>query len=158
MLWGHGAVEGGDAVAMGVAGGVVELGGDAGFEFFRDEVLKAFGFAVKFVERVVEDFEEEGFYEAVVADDFERAFAAGGGEADAAAALVLDERAVLDGELLQHVGDGGRGDAEARGELGAADAALLAAAERIDGLEVVVNGLAGAALGAGLHAVSLVHL
>jgi len=151
VLWGHGAVEGGDAVAVGVAGGVVELGGDAGFEFFGDEVLEALGFVVQFVEGIIQDFEEEGFDEAVVTDDLQRALTARGGETDAAAALVLDERTALGGELLQHVGDGGGGDVEARSELRTADAALLTAAERVDGLEVVVDRLAGAALGVGLH-------
>jgi len=76
VLWGHGAVQCGDAVAVGVAGGVAELGGDTFFEVLGDEVLKAFGFVVQFVEWIVEDFEEEGFDEAVVANDFQSAFAA----------------------------------------------------------------------------------
>jgi len=145
-------------VAVGVACGVVELGGDTGFEFFRDEVFEAFGFVVEFVERIVEDFEEEGFYEAMVANDFQRAFAAGSGQADTTSTLVGDERAALGGKLLQHVGDGGWRDAEVRGELRAADAALLGATEGVDGFEVVVNRLAGAVLGAGLHKASLLHL
>jgi hypothetical protein len=158
VLWGHGAIERRDAVAVRVAGGVTELGGDAGLKFFRDEVLEAFGFVVQLVECVAEDFEEEGFDEAVVAHDLQRAAAAGGREPDAVATLVLDERTVLGSKLLQHVGDGGRSDTEALGKLGAADTALLAATERVDGFQVVVDGLAGAALGAGLHDASLVHL
>ena len=70
VLRGHGAVEGGDAVAVRVAGGVAELGGDSLFKVFGDEVFEAFGFVVEFTERVAEDFEEEGFDKAVVADDF----------------------------------------------------------------------------------------
>lgn len=70
MFRGHGAVEGGDAVAVGVLGGVAEAGGYAFFEAFGDEVFEAFGFVVEIVDGVVEDFEEEGLDEAVVAHDF----------------------------------------------------------------------------------------
>ncbi len=115
VLGGHGAVQSGDAVAVGIAGGIIELGGDAGFKFFRDKVLEAFGFVMEFVKGIMKHFKEESFDESVMADDFQRALAAGCRETDSAATLVLDERAVLGGELLQHVSDGGRCDAESFG-------------------------------------------
>ncbi len=67
-------------------------------------------------------------------------------------AFVLDEGGRGGGELLEHVGDGCGGDAEAGGERGAGHAALLGAAEGEDGLEVVVDGFGtGCGFAAGGH-------
>lgn len=83
------AGEGRDAVAVGVEGWIAKLGGDALFEALADEMLEALGLVVDLVEGVIEDLEEEGFEEAMVAEDLEGAETAGFGEADAAVALVV---------------------------------------------------------------------
>jgi len=57
-------------------------------------------------------------------------------------AFVFDEWWRAGGELLQHVGDGSRRDAEPLREGVAGDAGFFRAAEAQDGLEVVVYGLA----------------
>ena len=74
----HFAVHGGDAVAVGVEFGMAEFGGDALFEALGDEMLEALGFRVDFFDGVIEQFVEEGFDEAVVAEDLEGAAPASG--------------------------------------------------------------------------------
>ena len=91
---GERAVEGGDGVAVRVELGMAELGGDALLEALGDEVLEALGFLMDFVPGVVEDFVEEGFDEAVVADDLEGALLSGLRELDAVVLLVDDERRI----------------------------------------------------------------
>ena len=129
---------------MGVGGGMAEFGGDALFEALGDEVFEALGLFVELFDGVVEDFVEEGLDEAVMADDFEGAAAAGGREQDAAVAFVLDEGLGGGGELLEHVGDRGWSYAEVGGEGIAGDAAGMALAQSEDGLEVVVDGFGAA--------------
>lgn len=114
----HGAVEGWDAGAVGVAVGVTELGGDAGLEALGDEVFQALGLVVQLVQVVVEHAMKEGLDETVMADDLEGTAATQRREADAAVALVVDKRVLGGGELLQHVGDGGGRDFEALGQCG----------------------------------------
>lgn len=142
MRCGHVAVEGRDAVPVRVGGGLAEKGGDALFELFADEVLEALGFVVELFDGVVEDFVEEGFEQAMVADDFERAAAAAGGEDHAAVALIAEQRLRLRGEALQHVGGGGWGDVEVFGDLGVGDLAGVVSAKGVNGLDVVVDRLA----------------
>ena len=74
----HFAVHGGDAVAVGVEFGMAEFGGDALLEALGDEMLEALGFRVDFFDGVIEQFVEEGFDEAVVAEDLKGAAPAGG--------------------------------------------------------------------------------
>ena len=115
-------------------------------------MFEALGLLVDLVPRVVEDFVEEGFEEAMVTNDFECALAAGLGEMNSAMLLVGDEWGLEGGELLQHIGDGGGRDGEVGGDLGGGNLPLGAAAELEDGLEIVVDGLAaggGDALGGG---------
>lgn len=115
-------------------------------------MFEALGLLVDLVPRVVEDFVEEGFEEAMVTNDFEGALAAGLGEMDSAMLLVGDERGLEGGELLQHIGDGGGRDGEMGCDLGGGNLALGTAAELEDGLEIVVDGLAAGgwdALGGG---------
>lgn len=138
VLAGEGAVEGGDGVAVGVELGVAELGGDALFEALGDEVLEALGLLVDLVPGVVEDLVEEGFEEAMVADDLEGALAACAGELDAVVFAIENHGRLGGGELLEHVGGGGSADGELDGDLGAGDLAFFASAELEDGLEVVV--------------------
>ncbi len=78
MLRRHGAIQSGDAVAVGIPGRVAELGSDSFFKMLGDEVFEAFGLVMQFVEGIIQDFKEKGFYEAVMADDFQSAFAAWG--------------------------------------------------------------------------------
>jgi hypothetical protein len=87
----HLALERGDGVAVGVEGGMAELGGDALLEALGDEVFEALGLFVDLFDGVVEDLVEEGLDEAMVADDFECAALAGGREQDAPVAFVFDQ-------------------------------------------------------------------
>ena len=148
---GHAAVEGGDAVAVGVEAGVAEFGGDALLESLGDEMLEALGFVVDLFEGVIEDLEEKGFKETMVAENFEGAFAAGRGETHTAMQLVVDGRAGGAGEFLQHVGDGGGGDAEVVGEALTGDALAGGAGEGEDGFEVVIDRLGIGVGTAGRH-------
>jgi hypothetical protein len=96
---------------------------------------------VDLLEGVIEDFEEKGFNEAVVAENLEGAFAAGRGETHAPVQLVVNGRVGDGGKLLQHVGDGGGSDAEVVGEALAGNALVGGTGESEDGLEVVVDRL-----------------
>lgn len=129
VLLGHLAFQGGDGVAVGVDARVAQLGGDALLEALGDEVLEALGFFVDLFDGVIKDLVEEGFDEAVVTEDFERSAFAGGGELDAAMALVFHEGCGGGRQFLQHVGDGGGGDAEVVGERGAGDPAMFRTAQ-----------------------------
>ena len=104
-------------------------------------MLEALGFVVDFLDGIVEDLVEEGLDQPMMADDFEGALASCAGEADAAVALVIDERALGGGEFLNHVGDGGHGDVQAVGQFLAADTPGSAVSEGKDGLEVIIDGL-----------------
>jgi hypothetical protein len=126
-------------VAVGIEAGVAEFGGDALLETLGDEVLEALGLGVNLFEGVIEDLEEKGFNKAMVAEDLEGAFAAGRGETHAAMQLVVDGRAGGGSELLQHVGNGGGGDAEVVSEALAGDALAGGTGEGEDGLEVVID-------------------
>ena len=139
MAGGHGAVEGGNAAAVGVAIRLAQLGINAGFKTLRDEVLQALGFIVQLVDFVVEHAMEESLDQAVVTDDFECPTAPGGRQADTTMTLVLDQRVLRGGKLLQHIGDGSRRYLEARGQRGAADAAALRSTQSEDGLQIIVN-------------------
>jgi len=121
----HLPIDGWDAVAVRVGVGMAEFFGDAGLEVFGDEVLQALGLIVQLFDRVVEDFVEERFDEAMVPDDFECAAAAHGGEANTFAALVVEQGRLRSGKLLQHVGDGRRSDVQFGCKLGATDAAVV---------------------------------
>jgi len=141
----HFPIDGWDAVAVRVGVGMAEFFGDAGLEVFGDEVLQALGLIVQLFDRVVEDFVEERFDEAMVPDDFECAAAAHGGEANTFAALVVEQGRLRSGKLLQHVGDGRRSDVQFGCKLGATDAAVGVCAQRVDGFQVVIDRLAGGA-------------
>ncbi|OFT28531.1 hypothetical protein HMPREF3170_09440 [Corynebacterium sp. HMSC08D02] len=64
----HGAVGGGDGVAVWVAGRVVEVGVEALQHEFRNGVLEDLGVVMHLVPRVSERFHEECFDEAVTAN------------------------------------------------------------------------------------------
>ena len=58
---------------MGIELRVAELGGDALLKALGDEVLEALSLLVHFVPRVIEHAHQEGFEQAVVANDLKRA-------------------------------------------------------------------------------------
>ena len=98
---------------------MAELGGDALLEAFRDEVFEAFGLLMDFVPGIVENLMEEGFEEAVMADDLKGAPFSRLGELYSVVLLIDDERRFLQGELLQHVGDRRSGYVQVGRDLGA---------------------------------------
>lgn len=51
---------------------VAELRGDSFFEPLGDEMLQPLGFVVNFLERIIENLKQEGFDEAMMADDLPR--------------------------------------------------------------------------------------
>jgi hypothetical protein len=122
--------------------GVAELGGDALFEALGDEVFEALCFLVNFVPGIVEDLVEEGLEEAMMADDLEGALLSGLRELDAVMLLVDDERWLLRGQLLQHVGDGGCSDRQMGCDFGAGNLAFRSSAQLKDCFEVVIDGFA----------------
>ena len=78
-------------------------------------MLQALGLVVHLVPAVAEHLDEEHLEQAVVAHELEGDLAALAGQLLAAVAVVLDE--ALGGQARDHLADGGRGDAEALGEL-----------------------------------------
>ena len=76
-----------------------------------------------------------------MANDLQSSPTAGYRQANAFAALVIDEGFGLDRQLLQHVGHRCRSDIEASGEFRSADPASFIAAQREDGLQVIVDRL-----------------
>lgn len=116
------AVGVGDGGAVWVPGGVGELGLHVGEDFVGDGMFEDFGLVVDFGPVHVEAVDEVEFEDAVAAEDVEGEGAAGGGEADALAGLVVDEAGVVEG--FEHGGDGAGGDAEALGEGAEGDEAV----------------------------------
>jgi hypothetical protein len=108
------------------------------FELFGDKVFEALGFVVQFTQGIAEHLEEKSLEEAVMANDLERPLTAELRETHTAVRLIFDERRRGEGQLLKHVGDGGRRYGKAVGQLLAADTALLVTTEGEDGFEVVV--------------------
>src|SRR3954471_2553278 len=131
---GHGAVEGGNAAAVGVAIRLPQLGIDAGFEALGDEVLQALGLIVQLVYFVVEHAIEEGLDQAVVPDDFECSAATGGRQAPPAMPLAFDQWVLRGSQLLQHIGDGSGRYLEAGGQRGAPYTPALRSPQSKNGL------------------------
>ena len=89
-----------DRVAVGVVGGVAELGGDARLEVLGDDVLERLGLVVHAVPRHAEVLGEVELEQPVVAQHLERDALAGPGQLDALVGDVRGEAAL--GELLDH--------------------------------------------------------
>src|SRR3990172_3410593 len=102
-------VLGGDGVAVRVHGRVAEPGGDLVLELFGDDVLEFLGLGVHFVPLKSQRLGQVEFDEPVMADDFQRNLAPGGGEHDPVVPLVVHQLGAAVGQLLQHAGDGGGG-------------------------------------------------
>ena len=130
---------------MRVGGGITQHGSNAVLKSLGDEVFEPLGFVVKLFQWVVQHLKEEGLDEPMMTHDLKCAMPARRGKPDATATLVIDQRLGFSGQALQHVGDGRWGNAQALRQGRAADAALRIAQKRVDGLEVVVDRLAGPA-------------
>ena len=97
-------------IAMRVGRRVAEERVEAVEDIVGDGVLKLLRLGMHGGPVHLEDVDEKGFHEAVLAEDVERDAPAGVGQAHAVAGLVLDE--ALGGEGLYHRGDGAGHDGE----------------------------------------------
>src|ERR1700722_16228314 len=80
-------------------------------------------------------------------DDLEGALLAGLRELDAVVLLVDDQRRLLRGELLQHVGYRGRSDRQMGCDFGTGDLALRSSTQLKDRFEIVIDGFAARGVG-----------
>ncbi len=129
---------GGDGVAVGVDGGVAELGGDQLLEVVGEHVLEHLRLGVHTVPRHAQGLGEVALEQAVVADHLERDAASVSGEADATVGGVGDQAELV--EAPQHGRDGARGDAEPLGQRVRGDGLVAARFQGEDGLRVVLHG------------------
>lgn len=131
-----------DGVAVGIEDGATEVSVERFEDEGRDGVFEPFGFVVDDGPIEFECFDEEGFDEAVPSEDVECGAFTSGGEGDSAEALVACEPGV--GESFDHGGGGAGGDADGGGDArhgGFAGGRFPG--EGVDGLDVVLDGLAG---------------
>lgn len=85
----HGAIKGRNAAAVRVLLRVPELGVNACFEAFGDEVLQPLRLFVQLIDFVVQDAVEECLDQAVVAHDLKRTSPAGGRQPHAPVTLIF---------------------------------------------------------------------
>jgi hypothetical protein len=93
-----------DGVAVRVAVGMAECGGNTGFELFGDDVFEAAGLLVDFVPGVAKGLYQPGFEQAVMTDDLEGGALARGSQRRALVFAVFYQRWVEHGQLLDHAG------------------------------------------------------
>ena len=101
-------------------------------------MLEQLGLLVDEVPGDVEHLDEEELEQAVVAQRPQRDAPALLGEARAPVALVLEEAEL--GQPAEHAGDRAGGDAEALGERVGGDGPVEPGLQRVDGLQVVLDG------------------
>ena len=145
---GDGQVAIGDRIAVRVAVGIAERGGDPLLEVLADVVLEHLGLVVDLVPGHPEGLGEERLEQPVMADHLEGHPLPRRGQLDAPVGLVADQAEL--GHPLDHRRHRSRRDAEPLGEGRGPDRPRLARGERVDGLRVVLDRLrAGSRAGRG---------
>lgn len=132
-----------DRIAVRIGRGMAEESVEAVEDFVRDGVFELLGFGVDGAPVHLEDVDEEGFDEAVFAEDIEGDAAALRSEAHALARAMLDVAGI--GKGFDHRGDGAGNDGERFGEGAHGDEAVGAVAlgKQQHVLEVIFNGARG---------------
>ncbi len=110
----HVAVGGGNRVAVRIAGGMPELGVDAGQHPVGHGVLEHLGLVVHLVPAVAELADQEGLHQPVAAHHRQRGRPAGVGQRHRAVLLVIDEPLI--GQLADGLRRGARGHADPLGQ------------------------------------------
>jgi hypothetical protein len=126
---------------MRIALRIAEFLRDAFFELLRDEVLQTLGIIVQFVNWVAQHLEEKRLYETMMPDDFQSPSSARRGQPHTFATPVINERFRLKRQLLEHIGDRSWRDLQASRKFRTKDPPPLIAAQRVDSLQVIVDGL-----------------
>ena len=121
--------------------GITQFGGDPVFESLRYEVFQPLGLLVYFIPRIAEEFMQELFQQAMVAQYFQSPALAGRRQPHTTMFFVPYEGGALRGELLEHARYRGRAHSQMRGQGVTGDAILLRTAQLQNRLQIVIDRL-----------------